>query len=91
MAVPAAGSVRGFLEHLALTGGVAASTQNQALNALVFFFREGLASIPMRCFGPNISPPDPTLYPKIRFSFLLPSQGMAGCFFSNPALRSRGL
>jgi site-specific recombinase XerD len=42
LAVPAAGSVRGFLEHLALVGGVAASTQNQALNALVFFFREGL-------------------------------------------------
>lgn len=40
--VPAAGSVRGFLEHLALAGGVSASTQNQALNALVYFFGEGL-------------------------------------------------
>jgi site-specific recombinase XerD len=34
--------VRTFLEDLAVHGKVAASTQNQALNALVFFFREGL-------------------------------------------------
>ena len=34
--------VRGFLERLAVQGKVSASTQNQALNALVFFFREGL-------------------------------------------------
>ncbi|MBE0617285.1 MAG: phage integrase N-terminal SAM-like domain-containing protein, partial [Proteobacteria bacterium] len=34
--------VRDFLEDLAVRGKVAASTQNQALNALVFFFREGL-------------------------------------------------
>jgi integron integrase len=34
--------VRAFLEDLAVRGKVAASTQNQALNALVFFFREGL-------------------------------------------------
>jgi integron integrase len=37
-----ASRVRAFLEMLALKGKVAASTQNQALNALVFFFREGL-------------------------------------------------
>lgn len=36
---PDAGSVRDFLEHLALTREVAAATQGQALNALVFFFR----------------------------------------------------
>ena len=34
--------VRSFLEDLAVHGKVAASTQNQALNAWVFFFREGL-------------------------------------------------
>jgi integron integrase len=34
--------VRAFLEDLAVRGKVSASTQNQALNALVFFFREGL-------------------------------------------------
>jgi site-specific recombinase XerD len=34
--------VREFLENLAVFGRVSASTQNQALNALVFFFREGL-------------------------------------------------
>jgi integron integrase len=38
-----AGKVRGFLERLAVQGKVSASTQNQALNALVFFFREGLS------------------------------------------------
>jgi hypothetical protein len=37
-----AGKVRAFLEKLAVIGKVSASTQNQALNALVFFFREGL-------------------------------------------------
>ncbi|MDF7827073.1 phage integrase N-terminal SAM-like domain-containing protein, partial [Pontiellaceae bacterium B12227] len=36
------GSVRLFLSHLALQKSVASSTQNQALNALVFFFRETL-------------------------------------------------
>jgi integron integrase len=34
--------VRRFLDHLAVEGQVSASTQNQALNGLVFFFREGL-------------------------------------------------
>src|SRR5687768_4448477 len=29
-----------FLSHLAVNGNVAASTQNQALNALVFLYRE---------------------------------------------------
>jgi integron integrase len=37
-----AGEVRRFLEVLAVQGKVAAATQNQALNALVFYFREGL-------------------------------------------------
>lgn len=32
--------VRGFLTHLAVERNVAASTQNQALNALVFLYRE---------------------------------------------------
>ena len=34
--------VRAFLLHLAVEGGVAASTQNQALNALLFLYREVL-------------------------------------------------
>jgi integron integrase len=42
-----AGEVKTFLERLAVEGKVSASTQNQALNALVFFFREGL----QRAFG----------------------------------------
>lgn len=37
-----AGRVREFLEHLALAREVAASTQGQALNALVFFFQHVL-------------------------------------------------
>lgn len=39
---PHAESIRAFLEHLALTREVAASTQGQALNALVFFFQHVL-------------------------------------------------
>lgn len=34
-----AGDLQGFLSHLAVEKNVSASTQNQALNALVFFFR----------------------------------------------------
>ena len=34
--------VASFLAHLAVAGGVAASTQNQALNALVFFYEQVL-------------------------------------------------
>ena len=34
--------VRGFLTELAVRHGVAASTQNQAFNALLFFFRHVL-------------------------------------------------
>ena len=37
-----AADVREFLEDLAVRGKVVAATQNQALNALVFLFREGL-------------------------------------------------
>lgn len=38
----AGSSVRSFLSHLALRKNVASSTQNQALNALIFLFRESL-------------------------------------------------
>ena len=38
--------VRAFLSHLALRGGVAASTQNQAFNALLFLFKEVLGAPP---------------------------------------------
>ncbi|MEA3291574.1 MAG: integron integrase [Pseudomonadota bacterium] len=34
--------IKSFLEYLAVKRDVSASTQNQALNALVFFFRQGL-------------------------------------------------
>lgn len=37
-----AAEVNGFLGHLALHGGVAASTQNQALNSLVFLYAQVL-------------------------------------------------
>lgn len=35
--------IQGFLSHLALEGRVSASTQNQALNAIVFLYREVLS------------------------------------------------
>jgi site-specific recombinase XerD len=38
--------VRAFLTHLAVTRRVAASTQNQALNAIVFMYREVLRRDP---------------------------------------------
>jgi integron integrase len=38
--------IRGFLDYLAVQQKVAASTQKQALNALVFLFREGLGRDP---------------------------------------------
>ena len=41
-ALATAGKVRAFLEHLAVDRHVSASTQNQALNALVFFYLEVL-------------------------------------------------
>ncbi len=37
-----AAEVKSFLEHLAVKRNVAASTQNQALNALVFLYKHGL-------------------------------------------------
>jgi integron integrase len=37
-----AGEIARFLTHLATVGGVSASTQNQALNALVFLYKEVL-------------------------------------------------
>jgi integron integrase len=38
--------IRGFLDHLAVEGKVSASTQRQALNALVFLLREALGRDP---------------------------------------------
>jgi len=42
-----AGEVQAFLTHLSVEGEVAAATQNQALNAIVFLYREvlGLAVV----------------------------------------------
>jgi len=40
--IDATGAVKGYLEYLATVREVAASTQNQALNALVFFFNHAL-------------------------------------------------
>ena len=40
--IDAAGAVKKYLEYLATTREVAASTQNQALNALVFFYAQAL-------------------------------------------------
>jgi integron integrase len=36
------GAIEAFLTHLAVRGGVAASTQNQAMNAILFLYREVL-------------------------------------------------
>jgi integron integrase len=43
-------SVRAFLERLVVVGRVAAATQSQALNALVFFFRHALG-VPLQQIG----------------------------------------
>ena len=43
--------VAAFLTHLAVTGGVAASTQNQALNALVFLYKVVLDRLRSRQHG----------------------------------------
>jgi len=40
--IDAASAVKKYLDYLAIERGVAASTQNQALNALVFFFNHAL-------------------------------------------------
>ena len=40
--IPDTEAVRAFLEHLALVGQVSPSTQSQALNALVFWFKHGV-------------------------------------------------
>ena len=40
--IPDAVAVRAFLEHLVIAGMVSSSTQAQALNALVFWFRQAL-------------------------------------------------
>jgi len=42
--------IRGFLDHLAVEGKVSASTQRQALNALVFLLREALEPRSRRFF-----------------------------------------
>jgi hypothetical protein len=53
-----ADQVREFLEDLAVRFRVAASTQNQALNALVFFYREGVGRrSPMPHRWPVRNPP----------------------------------
>jgi integron integrase len=43
--------IRGFLDHLAVEGRVAASTQRQALNGLIFLVRETLGRDPGDCSG----------------------------------------
>jgi hypothetical protein len=51
-----AAEVSGFLTHLAVDGQVSASTQNQALSALLFLYREVLQlSLPWLCSGALIS------------------------------------
>jgi integron integrase len=55
--------VRGYLEHLAVKCNVAASTQNQAFNALLSFFRHGL----------NTEPGDLKGIPRARVSRYIPT------------------
>ena len=43
--VPAEAKIEAFLSDLALRGNVAASTQNQAMNALVFLYKVRLVHI----------------------------------------------
>lgn len=47
--------LKGFLSQLAVKGRVSAATQKQALNALVFLFREGLGSDPGDLSGYELS------------------------------------
>ena len=49
------GDLKGFLSQLAVKGRVSASTQKQALNALVFLFREALGREPGDLSGYEIS------------------------------------
>jgi hypothetical protein len=45
-----------FLSHLASQRNVAASTQNQALNAILFLYRDVLKiKLPVRCARPSMS------------------------------------
>jgi hypothetical protein len=47
----AGNDIRNFLTQLAVKGRVSISTQKQALNALVFLFREALARDPGELSG----------------------------------------
>lgn len=59
-----AGQVVSFLQHLAVERNVAASTQNQALNALVFFFDKALER-PLGDLGPYIRAKRPKRLPTV--------------------------
>ena len=50
--------IEAFLTHLAMAGNVAHSTQNQAFNALLFFYREVLSIPPRSAPGAGHTPPD---------------------------------
>jgi integron integrase len=56
--------VREFLEDLATAGMVAASTQNQALNALVFFFEKALGA-PLGAIGEFVRAKGPKRIPVV--------------------------
>lgn len=56
--------VREFLEELATVGKVAASTQNQALNALAFFFEKAVGA-PLGAIGDFVRAKRPTRIPVV--------------------------
>lgn len=59
-----AAEVVGFLQHLAVVRNVAASTQNQALNALVFFYDKALEQ-PLGDLGPMVRAKRPKRLPVV--------------------------
>ena len=59
-----AAELRGFLEHLAVEGKVAASTQNQALNALIFL-NEQVLKLPVGHLGEVVRAKRPKRLPVV--------------------------
>lgn len=59
-----AAEVSAFLEQLAVQGNVAASTQNQALNALVFYYKEVLKQ-PLETLNPFVRAKRPKRLPVV--------------------------
>ncbi len=76
-----AAEIAEFLSHLATAANVAASTQNQALAALLFLYRDVLGLDP----GPLLPPPAPAARSGCRSSCRV--RRCAGCSIRSPVTR----